>query len=219
MEIITIPCGNVNAYLIAESHGAVLVDTGMERYRSKILNICKNHAVKLIILTHGHIDHVQNAAYLAKKLGCPVGISKEDMELLQNNHLQKMNAKGILGNLLRIISEKSIDKNPIPDITISVILSEEMSLKEFGIDGRVLALPGHTKGSVGIDVEEKFLFVGDALMNMIYPTTSMIYENEEKMLESAKRITSLGKRKIYFGHGKPVNNRNWEKTGNILKWK
>lgn len=219
MEIIAIPCGNVNAYLIAESHGAVLVDTGMERYRSKILNICKNHAVKLIILTHGHIDHVQNAAYLAKKLGCPVGISKEDMELLQNNHLQKMNAKGILGNLLRIISEKSIDKNPIPDITISVILSEGMSLKEFGIDGKVMALPGHTKGSVGIDVEEKFLFVGDALMNMIYPTTSMIYENEEKMLESVKRITSLGKRNIYFGHGKPVNNRNWEKTGNILKWK
>lgn len=211
MEIITIPCGNVNAYLITENHGAVLVDTGMERHRSKVLNICKEYAVKLIILTHGHIDHVQNAAYLAKELGCPVGISKEDIQLLKDNHSQKMNSKGILGNLLRIISEKSIDRNPIPDITVSVMLSEGMSLKEFGVDGRVLALPGHTRGSIGIDVEEKFLFVGDALMNMVYPTTSMIYENKEKMLESAKRITSLGERKIYFGHGKPVDNRKWVK--------
>lgn len=211
MEIITISCGNVNAYLITESHGAVLVDTGMERHRSKVLNICKEYAVKLIILTHGHIDHVQNAAYLAKELGRLVGISKEDIQLLKDNHLQKMNAKGIFGNLLRIISEKSIDRNPIPDITISVILSEGMSLKEFGIDGKIIGLPGHTRGSMGIDVEEKFLFVGDALMNMVYPTTSMIYENEEKMLESAKRITSLGERKIYFGHGKPVDNRKWVK--------
>ena len=34
------------------------------------------------------------------------------------------------------------------------------------------------------------LFVGDALMNMFYPTISMLYT--DKMLESAKRIGEMG---------------------------
>lgn len=53
------------------------------------------------------------------------------------------------------------------------------------------------------------LFVGDALMNMFYPTISMLYT--DKMLESAKRIGEMGAKTIYFGHGKPKRNRKWVK--------
>ena len=53
----------------------------------------------------------------------------------------------------------------------------------------------------------KELIVGDALMNMFYPTVSMLYHNKDVMLQSVDKISSLGERQIYFGHGKPMKNR------------
>ena len=61
------------------------------------------------------------------------------------------------------------------------------------------------------DVDGKHFIAGDALMNMFYPTVSMLYHNKDSMLESARKISNIGNRIIYFGHGKPVLNKNWVK--------
>ena len=90
-----------------------------------------------------------------------------------------------------------------------IFLEDGDSLSEYGVDASIIALPGHTDGSIGIDVENKGLIVGDALMNMFYPTVSMLYNDKTSMLESVDKISQLGERKIYFGHGKPIKNRNW----------
>lgn len=50
-------------------------------------------------------------------------------------------------------------------------------------------------------------------MNLFYPGLSMIYQDRKLMVESAQKISALGKRKIYFGHGNPVENREWSRTG------
>ncbi len=75
----------------------------------------------------------------------------------------------------------------------------------------IVSLPGHTNGSIRIDVNNKYLIVGDALMNMFYPTVSMLFHNKNKMLESARKISKLGDRTIYFSHGKPTPNKYWIK--------
>lgn len=72
-------------------------------------------------------------------------------------------------------------------------------------------MPGHTDGSIGLEIDGDKLFVGDALMNMFYPTVSMLYTDEREMLASAKYISELGEKTIYFGHGKPKRNREWGK--------
>ncbi len=76
-----------------------------------------------------------------------------------------------------------------------------------------MGLPGHTRGSIGIDLDEKAVIVGDALMNMFYPGLSLVYWNRAEMLKSADKISALGARKVYFGHGSPVENRAWNRTG------
>ncbi len=67
---------------------------------------------------------------------------------------------------------------------------------------------GPTNGSIGVEIGDN-LFVGDTLMNMFYPTVSMLYVNEQEMLSSAEYISGLGTKTIYFGHGKPKQNRKW----------
>lgn len=36
----------------------------------------------------------------------------------------------------------------------------------------------------------------------------MLYVDEQEMLSTAKLVSELGERIIYFGHGKPKQNRN-----------
>ena len=64
-----IPCGNVNCYLVQGEEGAVLVDTGYTGYVELLLDTCLGAGVRLIVLTHGHLDHIQNTALLMERLG------------------------------------------------------------------------------------------------------------------------------------------------------
>lgn len=64
-EIKRIRCGNVNCFLLTRGETAVLVDTARTAHRQTVLDACKPYQVRLILLTHGHVDHVQNAAKLS----------------------------------------------------------------------------------------------------------------------------------------------------------
>lgn len=208
-EIHTIKCGNVNCYLITNGKNAILVDTGKKESYNKIVNACKQFNIKLIILTHAHVDHAENALALSNLWKVPIAINKKDQELIEDYSLQKLYANTILGKIVLLISLNLLNKRKIPKIKPTIFLSEGDSLTSYGINAKIIELPGHTNGSIGIDVESKYLIVGDALMNMFYPTTSMIYHDKNKTIESAKKISKLNERIIYFGHGKPVKNRKW----------
>ena len=161
-QIQRIICGNVNCYLISNGNYAILVDTGREKHRQKVLDACRPYQVRLLVLTHGHMDHAQNAAFLSRELNCPVAMHRADLDLLKDNMSQALSANTILG---RIVLSASVN---------------------------------------GTD-----LIVGDALMNMVYPTVSMLYHDRGTMLESARKIEAFGGRNIHFGHGKSVKNRKW----------
>ena len=203
--------GNGNCYIIEEKENAVLVDTARQKYCDKVLLACRKVNIKLIILTHTHMDHCQNAAYISKELNIPIAICKADEELIKNNMLQTLYARTLAGKLVLFFSEKSFYHDKIPEFTPKIYLQDGDTLEDFGISAKILGLPGHTNGSIGIDFGKEGIFVGDALMNMFYPTVSMLYHNYEQMLESARKISELGERIVYFGHGKPKKNRIWVK--------
>ena len=207
-EIHLISCGNVNCYIIAENKNALLVDTGREKYREKVLEKCREFHVNLLVLTHGHVDHCQNAAYLARALQVPIAMSGRDRNLIADNKSQPLSAKTFLGKIVLAASLSSFEKDRIEAFEPEILVRDGDSLKEFGVDAQVVDLPGHTRGSVGIRAGEGLL-VGDALMNMFYPTVSMLYTDADRMLESAGKISGMGRLKICFGHGKPVENLVW----------
>lgn len=108
------------------------------------------------------------------------------------------------------ISLSSFEKDSLEVFEPILYLKNGDDLSEYGIVAKVVELPGHTKGSIGIEIEDN-LFVGDALMNMFYPTVSMLYVDEQEMISSAKYISELGEKTICFGHGKTKRNRKWVK--------
>lgn len=211
VEVHRIAGGNVNCYIVTNKDKAILIDTGRKKYREKILEKCKEYHVSLIVLTHGHMDHCQNAAYLKNALHIPIAMSEKDINMIFDNRKQHMSAKTFLGKIVLSVSLSSFEKDTLDVFEPTIYLKNGDNLNEYGMDAKVVELPGHTRGSIGLEIEGDKLFVGDALMNMFYPTVSMLYVDEQEMLSSAKHISELGEKTIYFGHGNPKSNRKWVK--------
>ena len=209
-QIVQIKAGS-NCYLVSENDSSILVDTGLKGNEQKILKACEGKNVTLILLTHGHIDHIQNAAFLAKQLQVPIAMHEKDVTLIQNNLCRDMKSDGFPGNIVRFFSVMSAKYAKTQKFTPDIFLKEGDKLLEYGIDGEIIELPGHTQGSVGVKLKDQCLLAGDALMNFFTPGISLLYENREQMQMSAKRISNMGKIMIYFGHGNAVENRIWVK--------
>ncbi len=207
-----IKCGNGNCYIVENGNTGILVDTGKREYLNRVTQACGQYNIKLIVLTHAHFDHSENAAVISESFGIPIAMSEKDIDLIKFNSAQRLFAETFFGKIVLSASLKDFKARPMREFKPAVLLKDGDSLKDYGIDARIVSLPGHTQGSIGIDVENRDLIVGDALMNMFYPTVSMLYHDKDQMLLSAEKIGNMGNRTIYFGHGKPIANRRWVKT-------
>lgn len=210
-EIHRIKCGNGNCYIVENGVDGILVDTGKKEFVNRVMEACRHYHVKLIILTHAHFDHAENAAQISNALGIPIGMSEKDCNLIQSNKNQILSAETFLGKIVLSASLKDFSVRTLQEFKPDIFLKDGDSLSDYGVNASIIALPGHTQGSIGIDVENKGLIVGDALMNMFYPTVSMLFHDKSEMLDSARKISRIGNRIIYFGHGKPVPNKQWVK--------
>lgn len=95
------------------------------------------------------------------------------------------------GKIVLSASLKDFSARPMRTFQPNILLKDKDSLSDYGINASIVSLPGHTNGSIGIDVDNKYLLVGDALMNMFYPTVSMLYHNKNEMLESARKMMTF----------------------------
>lgn len=210
-EIHRIKCGNGNCYIVENGVDGILVDTAKKEFAKRVMEACRQYHVKLIVLTHAHFDHAENAAQISNALGIPIGMSEKDCNLIQSNANQGLSAETFLGKIVLSFSLKDFSVRTLEEFKPDLFLKDGDSLSGYGVNASIVALPGHTDGSIGIDVENKGLIVGDALMNMFYPTVSMLFHDKSEMLDSARKISGLGNRTIYFGHGKPMSNKQWVK--------
>jgi glyoxylase-like metal-dependent hydrolase (beta-lactamase superfamily II) len=204
-----IKCGNGNAFIVIGDESSVLVDTCHTQFREMILEKCREKNVKLIVLTHGHFDHIQNAAYLSKELNAPIAMHKDDYGLIKNKLAEPILAHNLVGKFIMKLSQNGFEQEKVDPFEPKIFLKDGDSLYEYGVLASVVELPGHTKGSIGIKVGDADIIVGDALMNMPFPMKSPLYGNRDVMEESAAKISAFGDVMIHFGHGKSSRNRNW----------
>ena len=208
-----IKCKTDNCYLVTEGRSAILVDTASAEAYETVLSECSKYDMKLIVLTHVHFDHAENAARLAEHFNIPVGFHEADIELFEDYDKQPLMSYGLVGKVVLDMSLKVLRDTKVTKPVNTVFLREGDDLSGYGIDAKIIELPGHTKGSIGVDVSGQGLIVGDALDNWIFPATGHLYSNKEEIQKTAAKIKGLGERTLYYGHGKPTKNsfRLWNK--------
>jgi hydroxyacylglutathione hydrolase len=80
--------GTSNSYLIEGQGGLVLVDCGnkncAEKFHQRLLDLdLSPDQVKLIVVTHVHLDHVGSLSETKKLCGCKVAVHKDEANLLR----------------------------------------------------------------------------------------------------------------------------------------
>ena len=208
-EIKRIKGGTDNCYLVIDGSKAILVDTASKQNLDQVAAECDKYEMKLIVLTHVHFDHAENAAELSRRYNVPVAIHQKDEELFESFDRQPLKSSGLVGRVVLGLSLKVLKNTHVerPDHLIYVKDGDELGT--YGIDAKVIELPGHTLGSIGVDVESKYLIVGDALDNWIKPGIGHLFYDRGAVKKSAEKIKVMGDRTIYYGHGNPTRNGNF----------
>lgn len=194
-----------NCYVLTGAKYAILIDTCPEQYANALFETIKHKNITLLLLTHGHADHIGCAKYISKKLHIPIAMHKKDEILIQQPSAQKMYACTPFGFAL---SQKIKHQKPVSYFQPDIYLTHGQRLEEYGVKGRIFALAGHTEGSIGVWTPNKEFFVGDAIMHMTPFLKPCIYYNQSEMEHSYHNIYQSDATSIYMGHGKPIFRQN-----------
>jgi hydroxyacylglutathione hydrolase len=197
---------SVNCYLVKTPTGYILIDTGLPKRRSDLVREleaagCKPGDLKLIIITHGHIDHNGNTAYLRERYDAKIAMHGGDSEMAESGDMfvgMKGLAVAVIRLLLPLVGMSRYDSFR-PDIT----LGDGHDLSEHGFDARVVHIPGHSKGSIGVLTAGGDLFCGDLLTNTDRPAKNTLIDDSAELDASVEKLRTLEIGTVYPGHGKP----------------
>jgi glyoxylase-like metal-dependent hydrolase (beta-lactamase superfamily II) len=197
------------AYLLL-GDSVVIVDTGISGQTRRILDrlAAEGRAaadVSLILLTHGHGDHVGSAAALRDATGARIALGAGDEEKCASGIDKEMRARHPLNKtLLRAVrghhAMSPAPRGPVPD----VIVDKETSLLGFGIDAVAVPTPGHTRGSLSVFTAGGDALVGDLLGGRgrgrkILRRGGFVCD-DEAMSDSLRSVLAREPRRTFTGH-------------------
>jgi len=194
---------NGNCYLLTTEKGFVLIDAGRRSGRKHLEQVlskegCKPGTLDLVIVTHGDFDHTGNCRYLHDTYHTNIAMHRDDAGMVEHGDMFWNRQTGNV--LMRKIINVTFS---IPRFTPDVFLDEDSVLSTYGLNAKILHLPGHTQGSIGVLTSEMGLFCGDLFTNTRRPELTSLVDNVLEMNESLKKIKNLGIRTVYPGHGSP----------------
>jgi glyoxylase-like metal-dependent hydrolase (beta-lactamase superfamily II) len=179
-----------NCYaVLTKEHNAVIIDAPMAD-----LDFFKdldrdNIQVKKILLTHGHCDHIESLAYLAKRYNTEVYIHERDEAKLHDDELS-------LYNYFRDVYDKKIEH-----FDGAITVSDGDIIEQDEVKFKVMHTPGHTSGSVCF-VTEDAIFSGDTLFRMSVGRTDMIDGDYNDLRRSLQKLDNMkGEYMLFPGHG------------------
>lgn len=182
-----------NSYLI-KGRTSLLVDVGTEHNIGRIIKSISKEGgldkVKQVLMTHTHYDHAGGAAKISELTKAQIlvhplegrRISRGDMSVAQACFSESINK----------FEWSPVDEGEMIDIGDARL--------------KVLHLPGHSEGSLGLwDEESGSLITGDTVFaDGGIGRYDLPSGNFGELKNSIERISELGVKNLYPGHGRTV---------------
>ena len=211
MRVVRIRSAVSSAYLVVDDK-AILIDAGHPGQADRILAAVRRAGVEerdisLLIHTHGHGDHAGSSAELKRRLGLPVAVHAADADLLRRGDNGRVTPRGLEGRLIAATVVR-----PYEPVEPDVVLTEEVSLRPYGVDAQVLFTPGHTPGSLSVVLPEHGAIIGDLMLGGVLggaffarrPRLHYFVDDEAAVPVSVAKILKHGPSTLYVGHGGPL---------------
>ena len=154
-------CGpvNIGAYVIEGE--AVLIDSGNDSSSGrKILRLAEETGwnIRLIINTHFHADHVGGNAFIQKRTGCGIAASAKETPFIDMPEMEPE----ILwsGRAPKAICNKFLQAEPS---NVTITATPGTVIEGWGL--RIIALPGHAHGQIGVLTPDGVFFMADSVIS------------------------------------------------------
>jgi hydroxyacylglutathione hydrolase len=199
-----------NGFLVAceASREAVLVDPGDEVDQLLALANQNGWAIRHILLTHAHVDHVTGVADAKRALGVPVYLHRDDL-FLYNDAV----AHGAIFGL---------SVQPQPPIDVFYTPNQVIPFGEYEV--RPHHTPGHCPGGVCLQIGKantvgKHLFVGDTLFAGSIGRTDLPKGDYATLIRSIRTVLfAFGDdAQVFPGHGPATTIGHERRTNPFLK--
>lgn len=178
-----------NTYLLwdTESKGALVIDPGNPVDGVQEAVAQEDLTVKMIVLTHGHYDHICYMEDYKKAFGVPVACTAQESKNLTEPYL---NASVLFGSAMKYAPA---------DVTIGEGYVFDLNGK--GEGPSVIYTPGHTSGGICL-LADKLLFTGDTLFYHSFGRTDLGDGSTPILRASIDRLYAMeGDITILPGHG------------------
>jgi glyoxylase-like metal-dependent hydrolase (beta-lactamase superfamily II) len=178
-----------NCYLVRDTTGGptAIIDPGGEADAITRALESNGHRPGMVLLTHGHHDHVGAVAGLAARWGLAARLAEADAKL----------ARQAPTYALAIHNERI----PRPEPLVTFAPGESFWLGSVTL--RTLATPGHTQGSV-VYLAGGLAFTGDTLLHEAVGRTDLPGGDAGALRRSVGELLALpGDTRIFPGHGAP----------------
>jgi hydroxyacylglutathione hydrolase len=212
-QIYSIRFGINRCYLIKEN-GIIMIDGGppnkvgaFQKYLTE-KSVTPND-IRLIVLTHGDFDHVGSAQAIKLLTGAQIAIHERDRLNFEKSQHNFPLGTTMWGRFLRFILNPITQKIfSFTGGTSDIILEDsDYPLQDFGISGKIVYTPGHTKGSVSVILENGEAFVGCLAHNNIpfrlRPGLPIFAEDIDEVKKSWNSLLQRDVKMIYPAHGNP----------------
>jgi glyoxylase-like metal-dependent hydrolase (beta-lactamase superfamily II) len=210
VNIYPITLGFDHCYIIQEK-GTIMIDGGAPKQLKEFIRAIEEKSIKpedikLMIITHGHWDHIGSAKEIKEFTGAKIAMHEQEKEWLEKGLKPMPPGVTLWGSIFKGIMAIFMPLVNIPKTDVDVVLGDQgLSLDEYGISGKVIYTPGHSLGSVSVLLETGEVFVGDMAMNKfplrLGPGMPIFAEDMAKLKESWNLLLDAGAKNIYPAHG------------------
>jgi glyoxylase-like metal-dependent hydrolase (beta-lactamase superfamily II) len=212
VDIFPVELGFDTSYVL-KADGVIAVDAGAPKKGKSFLRGLERASIRpedvqLIVMTHGHWDHVGSASDMQAITGAKLAMHELEAPWLQKCLTPLPPGATSWGRVVASLVRVFLPLIKFPPAKVDLVLTNEgLSLSDYGIPGRVLHTPGHTLGSVSILLDSGDVFVGDLAMNKfplrLSPGFPIFAEDQDAVVRSWKTLLEMGATTVYPAHGKP----------------
>ncbi|MGR3938173.1 MBL fold metallo-hydrolase [Streptomyces sp. BRA346] len=188
------------AYLWRDGDELTLIDTGTADCAAGI-EAALDGALRRIVLTHWHEDHTGSAAELAERHGAEVVAHRLEAPVIRG---EAVGAPPVLEEFEVPIKAAVPPLPPAPPCRVDREV-EDGDVLAFGGGATVVAVPGHTDGSLALHLPgPRVLFTGDAVANVGRTMLGVFNTDRARAIASLHRMAELDVDTAAFGHGDPI---------------
>jgi glyoxylase-like metal-dependent hydrolase (beta-lactamase superfamily II) len=188
-------------YVWRDGDSVTLIDTGAPGSGAEILSAVPG--IDRIVLTHGHVDHSGSAAELHQETGPPVLAGNGDAAAIRTGAA----VPPPVFEEWEVPIHQRVSAG-LPDVAPPVPVDRELvdgDVLDFGGGAEILAIPGHTEGSIAIHLPRHgVLFTGDTIANVGSVMLGTFNQDRAQTVASFRRLATLDVETACFGHGEPI---------------